>query len=52
MITLSTAEKSLEITESKNVVIDLMNDFTVRLSEILIISDIEINLLFIQFLII
>ena len=49
---LSTAEESLEITESENVVIDLMNSFTVRLSEVLMISDIETNLLFIQFLII
>ena len=49
---LSTAEESLEITESENVIINLTNNFTVRLSEVLMISDIETNLLFIQILII
>ena len=49
---LSTAEKFLDIIESKDVIINLINDLTVRLSEVLMISDIETNLLFTQFLII
>ena len=49
---LSTAERFLKIIKNENVVINLMNDFTVRLSEVLMISNIETNFLFIQFLII
>ena len=49
---LTTADEFLRIVRRKNVIIILFNKFTVRLDDVLFMSDIEINLLFIQALLV
>jgi len=49
---LITADESQRIVRRKNAIIILFNRFTAKLDNILFVSDIEINLLFIQALLI
>src|SRR5204863_9889580 len=49
---LTIADEFLKIVRKKNVNIILLNEFTARLDDILFISDIEINLLFTQALLV
>ena len=47
-----TADEFLKIVKRKNMIIILLNKFTARLDDILFMSDIEINLLFTQVLLV
>ena len=49
---LMTADEFLKIVKRKNMIIILLNKFTARLDDILFMSDIEINLLFTQVLLV
>ena len=49
---LTTADEFLRIVRRREMIIILFNSFTVRLDDILFVSDIEINLLFTQALLV